>query len=212
MDDTNELIKVLAADARPVTRLSTVWWRAAALAVAVAAAIFLATLGPRPDIAAAAGSVRFLSKFVVMLTLVGGAFGALRALSRPEGNLREALPLLIAGPALLVAAVAAELLAVPPETWLERLIGTSNVYCLILIMMLGLGPLSILLLTLRHGAPSSPGIAGAVAGLLAGGIAATIYVVHCVDDSPLFVAIWYTIAIAGLAGLGAVAARRFVRW
>lgn len=211
--DTNELIKTLAADTRrPGTSLSTVWWGAVALAVAIAAAVFLVTLHPRPDIADAADTPRFLFKFGVMLTLAGGAFGALRALSRPEGNLRRALPLLIVAPALLVAAVVLELLAVPPETWPERMIGTSNVYCLILIMMIGIGPLSILLLALRHGAPSNPGIAGAVAGLLAGGIAATTYVAHCTDDSPLFVATWYTIAIAGLAGLGAVAAQRFVRW
>jgi hypothetical protein len=211
--DTNELIKALAADTSPPAKsLSTVWWGAAALAVAVAAAVFLVTLHPRSDLAAAAGTVRFLVKLMVMLTLAGGAFGALRALSRPEGNLRKALPLLIAAPALLVAAVVLELLAVPPETWTQRLIGTSNVYCLILIMMLGLGPLSILLLALRHGAPSSPGIAGAVAGLLAGGIAATIYAIHCVDDSPLFVATWYALAIAGLALVGAIAGQRFVRW
>lgn len=92
------------------------------------------------------------------------------------------------------------------------MIGTSNVYCLILIMMIGLGPLSILVLALRRGAPSNPGIAGAVAGLLAGGIAATIYVAHCTDDSPLFVATWYTIAIAGLAVIGAASASRLARW
>lgn len=211
--DTNELIKALAADTRrPMTSLSSAWWRATGLATALAAAVFYATIDPRPDIAAAAGTLRFLIKFVVMLTLAGGAFGALRALSRPEGNLRKALPLLIVAPALLVAAVVLELLTVPPETWPARMIGTSNVYCLILIVMIGLGPLSILLLALRRGAPSNPGIAGAVAGLLAGGIAATIYVAHCTDDSPLFVATWYTIAIAGLAGLGAIAAQRIVRW
>jgi hypothetical protein len=211
--DTNELIKALAADARPRSAsLSTVWWGAAALAVAVAAAVFLATLGPRPDIAAAAGTVRFLFKVVVMLALAGGAFGALRALSRPEGNLRTALLLLTAAPALLAAAVGAELLAVPPETWPERMIGASNVYCTILIMLIGLAPLSILLLALRRGAPSNPGVAGAVAGLLAGGIAATIYVAHCTDDSPLFVAIWYTIAVAGLALVGAASASRLARW
>jgi hypothetical protein len=211
--DTNELIKALAADTRSrASPLSTVWWGAAALAVAIAAAVFLATLHPRPDLAAAVGTPRILFKFLVMLTLAGGAFGALSALSRPEGNVRSALPLLIAAPALLAAAVVLELLAVAPETWPERLIGTSNVYCVILIVMLGLGPLTILLLALRHGAPSSPGSAGAIAGLLAGGIAATIYVVHCVDDSPLFVATWYTTAIACLAGLGASAAQRLVRW
>lgn len=211
--DTNELIKALTAYTRPrEAPLSTVWWGAAALAVVVATAVFLVALHPRPDLADAADTPRFLTKFLLMLTVAGSAFGALRALSHPEGNLRGTLPLLIAAPALLIAAVVLELLAVPPETWAERLIGTSNVHCLTLITMLGLGPLSIFLLALRHGAPSSPGIAGAVAGLLAGGIAATIYVVHCVDNSPLFVAVWYTLAILGLAVVGAACASRLARW
>jgi hypothetical protein len=55
-------------------------------------------------------------------------------------------------------------------------------------------------------------LAGAVAGLLAGGLAATFYAAHCFDDSPLFVATWYTIAIIILAALGALGGRFFVRW
>ena len=46
----------------------------------------------------------------------------------------------------------------------------------------------------------------------AGGLAATFYAAHCFDDSPLFVATWYTIAIAILAALGALGGRLFVRW
>jgi hypothetical protein len=65
---------------------------------------------------------------------------------------------------------------------------------------------------LRHGAPTRPAFAGAVAGLAAGGLAATLYAAHCTDDSPLFVATWYTIAIAVLAGLGALGGRLFARW
>jgi hypothetical protein len=211
--DTNELIKALAADTRPrAAPLSTVWWSATALSVAIAAVVFFATLDVRADIAAAAETLRFLFKFVLTLTLAGGAFGALRTLSRPEGSLRQVLPLLIAAPALLITAVVLELLAIPPQAWPERMIGTSNVYCLVLITMIGLGPLSILLLALCRGAPSNPGIAGALAGLLAGAIAATIYVAHCTDDSPLFVAIWYTIAIAGLTVIGAAGASRLARW
>jgi hypothetical protein len=55
-------------------------------------------------------------------------------------------------------------------------------------------------------------LAGAVAGLAAGGIAATLYAAHCTDDSPLFVATWYTLAIAILTGTGAFAGRVFARW
>jgi hypothetical protein len=65
---------------------------------------------------------------------------------------------------------------------------------------------------LRHGAPSRPTLAGAVAGLAAGGLAATFYAAHCTDDSPLFVATWYTIAIAVLTLLGALGASRIARW
>jgi hypothetical protein len=57
-----------------------------------------------------------------------------------------------------------------------------------------------------------PALAGSVAGLLAGGIAAAVYAAHCDNDSPLFVATWYTLAIAGLALLGAIGASRFARW
>ena len=49
------------------------------------------------------------------------------------------------------------------------------------------------LIGLRHGAPTRPAVAGAIAGLLSAGLAATLYASHCTDDSPLFVATWYTI-------------------
>ena len=54
--------------------------------------------------------------------------------------------------------------------------------------------------------------AGFCAGLLAGGIAATFYAANCTDDSPLFVATWYPLAIGLLALLGAVLGGRFARW
>jgi hypothetical protein len=211
--DTKELIKALAADTRlPRTSLRSAWWRAAGLATALAVIVFYATVRLRPDIVAAVGTPRVLFKFVVVLTLAGTAFYALRILSRPEGNWRSVLPLLVVAPTLLTAGVGLELVSVPRETWSERAIGASNIYCTILIMMIGIGPLSLFLLTLRHGAPTSPRICGAVAGLLAGGIAATLYALHCTDDSPLFVATWYSIAVAGLAVLGSIAAPRLARW
>jgi hypothetical protein len=211
--DTGELIKVLAADAKlPRTSLPLIWWRAASLATVLAAIVFYATVGPRPDIAAAVGTFRVLFKFALMLTLADTAFGALRTFSRPEGSWRRALSPLAVVPALLIAAVVLELMSVPRETWSERAMGASNVYCTILIMMIGIGPLSLFLLALRHGAPTSPRISGAVAGLLAGGISATIYALHCTDDSPLFVAVWYGMALAGLAVLGSIAAPRLARW
>jgi hypothetical protein len=50
------------------------------------------------------------------------------------------------------------------------------------------------------------------AGLAAGAIAAAIYAWHCPDDSPLFLATWYTITIAGVTVGGALLGRRLLRW
>jgi hypothetical protein len=189
-----------------------VWWGAAGLAIALAAAVFFAMLGPRPDLAAAAETPRFLFKFLVTITLAVSAFGLARALSRPGESWRKAMPYLAAVPALIAIAVIVEIVVLPPDTWSGKLVGTNSVDCLTYIALIGIGPLAIFLLALSHGAPTRPAFAGAVAGLAAGGIAATLYAAQCTDDSPLFVAAWYTIAIAGLALIGAATAERFVRW
>src|ERR687898_3408664 len=100
--DTNELIKALAADTRPsAASLSSVWWGAAGLAIILAAAVFFAMLGPRPDIAVAAETPRFLLKFVITITLAASAFGLVRGLSRPGEDWRVAVPYLAAAAALL---------------------------------------------------------------------------------------------------------------
>lgn len=211
--DTSSLVKVLSADARrPPVSLSLMWWGAAGLSAAIAAVIVLAALGLRPDLAAAAGTARFLFKFVVTVTLAMSALRLAHALSRPGEAWRNMAPLLAATPALLAIAVTFELMLVPPESWSARLFGNNALGCLASILLVGLGPLALFLMVLRHGAPTRPAVAGAAAGVLAGAIAATFYAAHCTDDSPLFVAIWYMIAIVGLAALGAAGANRFARW
>jgi hypothetical protein len=47
---------------------------------------------------------------------------------------------------------------------------------------------------------------------LSAGFAATLYAAHCTDDSPLFVATWYTLAAAAVAAIGAVAGSRVLRF
>jgi hypothetical protein len=209
--ETNDLIRVLAADARrPAPSLPLVWWGAVGLAIVVAALVFAALLGPRPDIGAAAETPRFLMKFAITIALAASTAAVARALLRPEGSWRKAY--LAAAPALVVLAVIIELLVTPPESWADRLVGANSLACLMFITVIGFGPLSLLLLALRQGAPARPAVAGAMAGLLAGGIAATFYAAHCTDDSPLFVATWYSLGIAALALTGAAAGHRLIRW
>ena len=211
--ETDDLIRALGADAgRPGFSLARSWPVAVLLAIVAAAVIFFAFIHPRADIAAAAGTVRFLFKFVVAGLLAATALAALAVLSRPQAPSRARIALLAAAPLLLLAAVALELTVVPSADWGTRLVGSNSLYCLSFIPSLGIGPLALFVAVLRHGAPSQPALAGAVAGLAAGGIAATLYAAHCTDDSPLFVATWYTLAIAILTVAGGFAGRVFARW
>jgi hypothetical protein len=69
-----------------------------------------------------------------------------------------------------------------------------------------------LIFALRGLAPTRLALAGAAAGLMAGGLAAAIYGLWCEESAAPFVAVWYTggMAIAALAG--ALAGRRLLRW
>lgn len=209
---TGKLIDALAADAglKPPA-MAGAWLLALLAAVAVAAAVFFATLGPRPDFAIAAETPRFLFKFVVTLVLLASALPGLVAIARPGARLVRTW-LLVAAPLLLVAAVIGELVVLPSDLRATRWIGTNALLCMVFIPVIGLGPLAAFLLGLRHGAPTRPALAGAMAGVSAGALAATFYAAHCVDDSPLFVATWYTLAIAALAVIGALGGRYVLRW
>ena len=83
---------------------------------------------------------------------------------------------------------------------MTRLVGNNSRICMTAIPLLSLPLLAGALIGLRHGAPSRPALAGAIAGLLSAGLAATLYASHCTDDSPLFVATWYTLATALVDG------------
>jgi hypothetical protein len=211
--ETDKLIGALAADAaRPVMPMRIAWLLALALGTVLAAIVFMALAGPRPDFAQAAETLRFPFKFLVTLALFATAMQALTALARPGMPAASRLPLLLCAPALLALAVLAEIVAVPADELATRTIGSNAVVCLTFIPLIGLGPLAALLLALRRGAPTRPVLAGIVAGLAAGGLAATFYAAHCTDDSPLFVAVWYSLAIAILAAAGGLLGRWAGRW
>lgn len=210
---TEDLIKAMKADvARPPMPLASAWWLALGGATLLAAIAFFLLIGPRADISQAAQTIRFLFKFVPTLLTAAVAFALLRSLSRPDIEPGRPFRWLMATPLVLAAAVVAELIAVPSEQWGTVWWGSNIAICLTFIPLIGIGPLAVFLLALRHGAPTRPGLAGTVAGLLAGGLAATFYAAHCTDDSPLFVATWYSIAVAGLAALGGIIGRRVARW
>lgn len=208
---TDALIRALTADhatrSAPVDRYLVV---TVATGFVVSALLFALILSPRPDLAAAVSTPRVLFKFVVSLTLAASACPLMRRLARPAAPAQ--LLWLAAAPVLLILSVVAELIVAPSATWTSRAMGINWYVCLTMIILLSMPLLAAALMTLRHGAPTRPALAGAVAGLLAGGLAAAIFALYCTNDSPLFLAIWYSLAIAIVGAAGALVGGRVLRW
>ncbi len=210
---TSELIAALAAD--PVAEPIHMGRRlAAALFAGLAGALIFYALvvGPRPDIAAAIGTIRFDLKFVDAMALALPSLLLLLRLARPDAKPGALALWLFAPLVLLAAAVAAELAVVPRDEWLPRLVGENMRYCTSMIPMMAAPILAALIVALRPGAPQYPGWTGALAGAAAAGLASFLYASHCPDDSPLFVATWYPLAALVCAGFGAWAGRRWLAW
>lgn len=210
---TEELIRALAADSKsqePTPEQALVL--SVTAGVAITAVVFLVTLGARPHFFVLLGNPRVLFKLALMTLLALAAGGLIARLARPGADATSAVLLLLSVPILLAFANLAELIAVPASEWTARLIGTNAMVCLVTIPLLSLVTLATGLAALRQGAPVHPTIAGGGAGLLAGGVGGFFYAMHCTDDSPLFVAVWYSLAIAIVVGLGAFAGSRCLRW
>ena len=174
--------------------------------------IFATLLGPRPDADAAMHTMRFDLKFVNALALALPALLLVARLSRPDAKPGLLAAFLFAPLVLLAGAVIVELIVVPSDQWMSRLIGQNMRYCTTAIPLMAAPILAALIFALRAGAPRYPGWTGALAGAASAGLAAFLYASHCPDDSPLFVATWYPLATGVCAAAGAWAGRRWLVW
>jgi hypothetical protein len=210
---TDQLIRTLAADnayrAPPVGLMLALALLAAA---PLSVAMFVVGLGVRPDVMTAMHNPFFDLKFAVTLALATSAITVGLHLSRPEASLHGWAWLFLIPAGLLVAGIASEMMLPQRLPMMTRLVGNNSRLCMAAISLMSLPLLAAALIGLRHGAPARPAVTGAIAGLLSAGLAATLYASHCTDDSPLFVATWYTIATALVTGIGALAGSRVLRF
>ena len=210
--ETETLVEALATDTVVPWKLERSIRLALIAGNIIAGIMFFGGVGFRPDIVLAIGTSHFLVKFAVTLPLALAATAAMLRAAQPDASFGVRGWALALSPIILISAVLIELVAVPPPLWGTRIIGTHAQNCLTLIPLLSIGPLVCLLLALRKGASTRPGLAGAIAGLAASGIAATFYATNCTDDSPLFVVTWYPLATGFVAFIGYLSGLRFLRW
>jgi hypothetical protein len=211
--ETEQLIRTLAADNAHRTRpVSFVLTMALLSAAPISVAMFFAGLGVRPDVMTAMHNPFFDMKFVVTLAMAISAVAVSLHLSRPEASLRRWGWLLLIPAAILALEIGSEMMMPQRLPMMTRLIGSNSRVCMAAITLMSLPLLAAALIGLRRGAPTRPAVAGAIAGMLSAGLAATLYASHCTDDSPLFVATWYTIATALVATIGALAGSKMLRF
>jgi hypothetical protein len=210
--NTEQLVNVLSQDATrqspPGRRLLSVLLPAGTLV----AIVFVLWVGLRPDLAAAFSSPRFDFKVLLNATLAVAAAGLVLRLARPAASLRGWGAALWIVPGALLVAVVVELLLLPRAQWWTLAWGHNATWCLRIIPLLALVPLLVSLMVLRAAAPTHPARAGAMAGLMSAGIAGTLYALHCIDDSPLFVGLWYVLAAGIVTATGALLGARWLRW
>jgi hypothetical protein len=213
--NTQQLIHTLASDLQTDTvaaRARARWSRLAiltGLASLVSLAAIVLLLAPSPHLAHGPGATIGFSA-LAGATLAAGAFWATLKLSYPEGRLGLWWLLLPLG--ILLLGLGLEMSQTPSSSWSTRLWGDSPGACFLCVTALSLPILVATLVALRDGAPTHPRLCGAMAGLLAGGIAAALYTLHCPENSLLFVASWHVPAVLTVTVFGALAAGRWLRW
>lgn len=208
---TEDLILALSADTLPQKSVAQQLGRAMPVAILISIAAFFAFWGPRPDIWAALGSAAVL-KTILPLGLVVLAAALALSLTHP-GARHDIRSAALGLPVVLVLGVFGAALLHAGGTGLIAALSTPSLLtCLLSIPVLGLPVLAATFWALSSGAAMRPRLTGAVAGLIAGGLAASVYSLYCDKDMILFVVPAYFTAIASISAIGALLGPRLLKW
>ncbi|MBX9865259.1 MAG: DUF1109 domain-containing protein [Hyphomicrobium sp.] len=211
---TDELITMLSTNVEAVDRRRVVREIGATIAIGSLAAVgtMVLALGLRGDLPQTGPLIFLLAKLAFAVGIVVLASVYLMKLARPGGEGRvaitwAALPFVAT---MLLAVIS--LAFAPTSHWNRMIMGDQWLECLISIPIIAVVPFAAVIWVLRRMAPTDLIRTGALAGLVAGGLSAIGYALHCTDDSLPFVAFWYggTIVLCTLAG--ATLGPRLLRW
>ncbi|HEX9210991.1 MAG TPA: DUF1109 domain-containing protein [Bradyrhizobium sp.] len=211
---TDELITALSMGVEPVNRrlVNRSLGIALATGAAVAIGVTLVALGVRVDLTTPRAVIFLVLKLVFAIGTVGAASVYLARLARPGGE-RRISPGLAALPFVAILLLAGVSLGQAPSShWDKMVMGDQWLECLISIPIIAIVPFAVVIWAVRQAAPTNLVRTGAFSGLVAGGVSAMAYALHCTDDSLPFVALWYggTIVLCTLAG--AILGPRLLRW
>ena len=210
---TQDLIALLASDTlQPQAPVRQQLLKPLLLAAVVCGLLLVTLFGVNPDMGQMAVHPAFITKMLWLSALMGFSLYGLFRLARPGVGAGQTT----AGMGLALLAMVSlglvQWLRTPESDRMAQWMGGSWDVCTFSISALSLPVLAALLWGLRHLAPTRPSLTGAVAGVLAGSLAASIYSLHCPETSFTFFAIWYVAGMALTTALGAALGSRWLRW
>jgi hypothetical protein len=212
---TDDLVDLLsrnieAVDWRALPRKLLLFAGLGALAALIA---LMLVLGPRAEITNGRAWMFVAAKLIFAGAVLAVALSYLVRIARPGGERRVSVaPIVVPFIVALIAAGLSFALAPEPERR-AMFLGEHWRLCLVCIPLNAIWPFAAIVLAMRQfAAPTNLSRAGALAGLAAGAISAVVYALHCTDDSLPFIALWYGLAIAGCALVGALLGHRLLRW
>ena len=211
---TGDFIDLLANTGTPVApgAVARRYGIALALGLVFGALAMQLEFGLNPDIEAYAAMPMFWVKVIFSALVVVAGFYAVTRLARPGADVRR-LPATVTTPFVVLWMIAVAVLATAEPGEAEQLVfGNTWRTCALNIAMLSGPAFAATLWAMKGLAPTRPVIAGAAAGLFAGGIGSLVYTVHCPELMPPFIGIWYVAGMLIPAALGALLGPRLLRW
>lgn len=211
---TDDLVEVLSARIDPADvgvverRIVTAIGIGSLLAVIA----ILIGFGARTDLSTVGAWTFLLLKIAFAAAIVGAAATYLTRLSRPGAALKHGALFVILPFLAIVALALVSLGAAPVSHWDRMVAGDEWLECLVSIPVIAIVPFALTMWAVRQAAPTDLRRAGAFAGLVAGGISAMAYALHCTDDSLPFVAVWYGGTVVVCTTAGATLGPRLLRW
>jgi hypothetical protein len=211
---TDDLIAMVSQELRPVDprAISRSYGWVVLIGAAAALLMTRAPIGLTPLVPDYFREPMLWLKLGFGVAVAATCLWAAARLGRPGTRMaRSAIGVILPFAAIWAIALAT-LAATPAPLRAELVWGQTWSSCPGTVALLSIPTLIGALLALRTMAPTRPMLAGAAAGGLAGGVAATVYSLHCPELAAPFLAVWYVLGILIPVAVGAVVGRSVLRW
>lgn len=214
MTTTDELIRDLAADVRPLPRGAASRRLGAGIAIGAAASMIAASawMGAPLQAAHQTGAAALAMKLLYSVALFAMASTLLLGVGSPGVEVRNRWLWLLAPPAVLAVSATVELSMAVREQRQAIWLGSMSWMCTLTIILLSAPILAGVLWAFQQLAPTRLRLAGLLAGMTAGSAAAAIYALYCPETTATFLLTWYSLAILASGLAGALTGPRLLRW